>query len=77
MIMEIPLTDGELDTLEMQARQFWAAMQHGDMDSAYIISSTCENPGLLCMYVAGVANESLAELEEKLDDALDLAAVDV
>lgn len=74
--MEIPLTDGELDTLETQARLFWAAMQNGDFDSAYIISSTCENPGLLCLYIAGVANEDLADLEEQLDDALDKVAAD-
>lgn len=72
MIMEIPLTDGELDTLEQQARDFWAAVQGHDLDTAYIISSTCENPGLLCMYVAGVANEDITKLEEELDEYSDL-----
>lgn len=68
--MEIPLTDDELDTLEIQARDFWKAMQHNDLDTAYIIASTCENPGLLCMYVAGVANEDLVAVQDELDDML-------
>lgn len=71
MIMEIPLTDGELDTLEKQAREFWAAMQSADLDTAYIVASTCENPALLCMYVAGVANEDLCAVSDELDDALE------
>lgn len=69
--MEIPLTDGELDRLEQQAREYWAAIQAVDYDSAYIVASTCENPALLCMFVAGVANETVAAIEEQLDDALD------
>ena len=70
--MEIPLTDGELDVLEQQARDFWAAIQEHDLDTAYIIASTCENPGLLCMYVAGVANEDITRLEDELDEYSDL-----
>lgn len=61
--MEVPLTDAELDELEQQAREFWAAMQAGDLDTAYIVSSTCANPSMLCMYVAGVANESIGDME--------------
>jgi hypothetical protein len=71
MIMEIPLTDGELETLERQARDLWSAMQHGDLDTAYIIGSTSENPGLLSMYVAGVANEDLCDVSDELHAALE------
>lgn len=69
--MEIPLTDGELDRLEQTARDFWAAIQASDYDTAYIAASTCENAALLCMYVAGVANEDLSQLSDELDDALE------
>lgn len=74
--MEIPLTDGELEALEQQAREFWAAMQANDLDTAYIVASTCENPALLCMYVAGVANEDLCSVSDELHDALERLAVD-
>lgn len=46
-----PVTDEELDMIEDLAHNLIDAIEAGDLDSAYIIASTCPEPVMLAMIV--------------------------
>lgn len=49
-----PVTDVELDEIELAAEALIHAVAAQDYDSAFIIASTCEEPAMLAMFVAEI-----------------------
>lgn len=62
VMLQEPMDDDQLDSLERAAAALINAIEEQDYDSALIIAETSENPAMLAMFVT----EMLLGIEEEM-----------